>query len=257
MSILSKMRCVGVCISLLAYGNVMGMETEKMEKTENNSADDSPAWPTMAVDGTQEHPEGERLAKHHATARGRGFWKHMPKDARELERFYRLCQTSGASEGDMKNIWQGILYDMKEEIVARCLDGDLFFIDKYLGYLEEFVTLTISHPDQKFVTSLYTPYLGSLEYRLNSAVLSVLSAIESDEEKDSEYTMKSTHILYVVDRIDKILSKAMNKDSDFFNSFCKRNINTEYENTPEFKGLLEKFGRKVFGENGFVIDLKL
>lgn len=258
MSIWSKVGRMGACISLLMYGNVMGMETGKVEKTE---IDDSPAWPTMAIDGTLDHPEGEHLAEYHATAEKRGFRRHMPKDARELDRFYKQCSkyTGHVSEEQMKKLWRAIILDIGEEILCRCLDMDIYFIDKYMDYLENFITATASYPNQVFVAPLYVPSsvsLDNLEYGLWEAVSGVDDFVKSSKEENLKYTMESTHLLHVVARIDKALKNSGRNESDFLDLFCRLCVNTEYQKTPEFQAMLRNLAKAIFGGEGFTINTK-
>lgn len=41
-------------------------------------------YPSMAIDGTPEHPEKEHLNHYHTYAEERGYNKHMPKNKEEF-----------------------------------------------------------------------------------------------------------------------------------------------------------------------------
>lgn len=202
------------CLSALGMFNSVSAMNENPSEEE-----DYPEWPAMAVDGTPEHPEGEHLAHYHATAEKRGFYFYLPKDAYELDCLYRLCSESGQiQEEGMADLWRAVLLNVCEEVIARCLDGDTFFIDKYTDYLVEFIALTASHLDTTFVKFLYErlPVERNLEKSLWYSAADVASYINAEEEEYSKYTLDSTHILNFVKRIDIALTVAGKNTCDFF-----------------------------------------
>lgn len=257
MSVWSKAGRVGACISLLMHGNVTGMETGKKNSldfwSDESSSDSTSPWPTMAVDRTPEHPEGERLDHYHKTALDRGFSWYMPKNSDEMNRLYDFFGGAQFSAEGVNDVWKSILLNIDEEIIARCLDGDRYFIDKYLEYLDKFIELSASYPDARFTEFLHNSKNG-LERCLWSSVINVAAYVNSDSEEDAKYTVESTRILHVVDRIDKAISKAEKRQAGFFDLFCDLHINTEYKQTPAFKSLLREVGKVVFGSD-IKIDL--
>lgn len=81
-----------------------------------------------------------------------------------------------------------------------------------------------------------------------------MSYVNSNSEENNKYTIESTHILYVVDRISKAISKTGKGKLNFFDLFCELHINIDYKQTPAFRSLLNEFGRVVFGSE-IKIDL--
>jgi hypothetical protein len=123
--------------------------------------------PMPAIDGTLEHPEGKELSALHA--RGEccnGRW-HLPKNQDELKLLYQAyhegsfdASSDDCRGGGVVGTWKTILeFAVHRELNARFLDGDKYFVDKYLGYLETFVQLTTDpsskYADPKFTHALY------------------------------------------------------------------------------------------------------
>jgi hypothetical protein len=127
--------------------------------------------PTMAIDGTPEHPEPSELSNFHATRASLGFRYFMPKNEHEFELLYKAYKAEKfASHVTTENLWINILINISDELSNRLLCGDMFFIDKYLGYLDIFVSLASTHPDRDFIGDLlFTPDAGGISHKFFEA----------------------------------------------------------------------------------------
>lgn len=214
------------------------------------------SWPTMAFDGTKNHPEGEHLTHYHRTAEKRGFVKHMPKNSFELDQLYKLYKNGLIN--DLKRTWIYIQFDIDEELRARILDRDLYFINKYLGYLDTFIDLTSSHSDRQFTSTLYDDnFLDTLENTLWETITHVTSRyINSTRSKNTKYTFKSTHIIYVVERIDSKLASVNKKRTNFLELFNELCLNNDYEQSKEYI-IFKNIVKHDLENGGIIIPLNI
>lgn len=197
-------------------------------------------WPSMALDGTPEHPEPQALVDYH---RQRVECAHaycfMPKNEEEIKLLYSLY-----SKGEFPG-WDCFTMDMGFELGERIDIGDMYFIDKYIEHIEKFASLMAAHPDNKFVGGLFNTFgipntLGEcgVRYAWSTALV-------------KRGTLSKTEALYIMFRLSGILDKIgrypMNAliDAYFTKNFPK-------EVTDLFEGV-----RKMYEERNLTIPERL
>jgi hypothetical protein len=118
-------------------------------------------WPTVAFDGTEDHPEPSVLQQlHHNWSRRQeeGF-VFLPKNKEEMELLHeRFREGRFIPDASIGRSWPAVLMTVGSELSTRLDAGNVYFVEKYVGHLGTFADLAAHHPDKDFIgVSLFPP----------------------------------------------------------------------------------------------------
>ncbi|MDR2782093.1 MAG: hypothetical protein LBB21_06630 [Holosporaceae bacterium] len=168
-------------------------------------------WPSMAIDGTVEHPEPKKLADFHASRGALGYYCFMPKDKNEMESLYRRYK-DGMFLSDPGAIgcasWASVVTSIEGELGTRLESGEVYFINKFLEYLDVFSDLAANHIDKSFIGT----YLFGL-HGLSFVFVQMAWYAHSMAIKRKVITEEAA--LNVATELNKILNKTGKYEKDF------------------------------------------
>lgn len=196
-------------------------------------------WPSMALDGTSEHPEPQALVDYHKSRNRLGYRFFIPKNEGECKLVY-----SSYCKGEFPG-WSAFTVNMGDELSLRLRIGDMFFIDKYIEHIETFVSLLASHSDRNFVGDLFGVFglpntLG--EYGVRSAWSSACR----------DHVLSEAQALYVIFRLDDILNRTqLYPVNILMDAYFTRDLPTKV------KKVTQAEVRKMYEEKGLSIPEKL
>jgi hypothetical protein len=156
-------------------------------------------WPSMAIDATAERPEPKILADYHASRITLGYRCFMPKNKEEMNMLYERYKAGKfLNHIDPRLIlpsWSHVSYSIRGEFYARMENGDMYYVNKFLEYLEVFVALAVSHKDEGFIGNYLSDYYGLTEDFVQIAWYTSASVVRLEDGKGFDIVTKLNDIL--------------------------------------------------------------
>jgi hypothetical protein len=172
-------------------------------------------WPSMALDGTPDHPEPPELANYHATRENLGYYCFMPKNSAEVHLLYEQYKVGDFSNSVLpkgKACWANVLMDIDGELEVRLRIGKMDLINKYLEYVENFVEIVANHFDHDFVGPDLFGNFGVPFHLMENGVWYAY-VMASNRQYNSHLTEMDA--LLIARRLNKLLNKTTCCPQDF------------------------------------------
>jgi hypothetical protein len=213
-------------------------------------------WQRLAIDGSSDHLEGKRLSDFHSHASDRGFVWHMPETQ---EAMIGVVRRANDKEW-LVYFWRNIQIIICIELGCRCVDGDKYFIDKYLARLDRFLYITGMHEYEEVVKPLFE---GLLKTGNSSLCESLWNNIygwdcKAIDGKDG-LSRESMHLLYTVQCLDVLFKKyhvyeKEKRSKTLLQCYYEMCLNSTYTESPEYKAMYAEVERML--KEGITLETK-
>lgn len=179
-----------------------------------------------------EQVESRYLEEYHESELNRDLEEDdffLPITEQELDVVYEAYKKS-----EYQNVFfSSIIANIECEIEARCKDGQLGAIDRYLQYLNKSFDCFLSFRDTSFSNSFFIAFDKDI-------FLFVLGIEELIEDSSNDFTRDSMHFVHVVKELSAMLEgiqciQGISREGSLFASYERICLDDEYKNSDEYR----------------------
>jgi hypothetical protein len=175
--------------------------------------------------------EKSHLAEYHRSCEidaELGRDRYMPKTQEELESLFERYQ---ASEYGVV-FFIDMTANIEGELSARCKDGDVFVLNKYLDHMRVSFGMINSFKDTGFREGFFTHFRDDF----NRWILSMEDLVKNDEHT---FTRELLYLPYTIQYVDNIISnvECLKDYGSIFEDYCRCCLDDTYEQSIEYKNM--------------------
>jgi hypothetical protein len=169
---------------------------------------------------------------------------YMPGTQEELEALFGVYSATEYKDAVVIDMTANI----EGELSARCQDGDIRMLDKYLGHMSTSFALINDFRDLEFSEEFFLHFADDFDRWILE--------MEDLVRENSNFTRESLHLPYTVKYIDGLYSgiRCLSDRGSIFEEYCKCCLDASYKQSPEYKALYAEI-EKIFTE-GITLETK-